>query len=751
MASDSVLRRVFQKQNLINDREYTRAGKIATVLSYIGLNNSKADAPSVDRERRALDRFRKSVGVSRLGKSYVIRLAVTSRNPEKSARLAKAIAETYLSTDVDAKASDARLASSALSSRLDELRKNVREADLRIEAFKRENNIDIAQGQLVNEQQLNEVNSALTRARSNLADAQARNELVQSALRNGSVESIPAAIASQTIQQLRSQYAAIARVEASLAAVLLPSHPRLRQIRQESNSLSRQIRGELNRIAASAQNAVNIASRQTKSYEAELERLKRLANTTNTSRIRLAELEQEATASRQVLKTFLARSKETGEQQQLVRADARVVSPARVPIEPSKPKSLLILALSIAAGFAAGVMWALLAEHLSTTNVTSAHVHPSGPEPSRLPTPTTTRPRMRKPGRLNLAPGETFFTDPEPTRTRETQTSAERPSLRIEPADLEVPPADVEIKERKPSRARPHSEDLTNIVQVQPAYAGASRTGSATAFATLPGASAGLALAEPPRQRPQTAPVIDLHPPGINRRPAAVPRPDLEIIAEIDALQMRNRELSTPVLDAPASSDAQPFMSIMRNCRMQRGIRKSLAILVVAPERHKGSAHVALNLASAAVMQNEPVLLIDADTRARRLSRVLCPAARTGFSELARGVARKDQVIWHDPKTFDLLPASPRVSSRVVRNRMVDAHMREAFEEARKGYGIIVIDGGTIDRSSPAVSAAAAADRILLVVVGHRDDSNIHVTLPDQIKLQGSKLLGAIALIENAD
>jgi polysaccharide biosynthesis transport protein len=96
-----------------------------------------------------------------------------------------------------------------------------------------------------------------------------------------------------------------------------------------------------------------------KELSSQIEKSKQEVATLNTAQIRARELDQDVTASRELLKTFLSRAKETQQQESISTPDARVITPPVVPTSPSKPLPLLVLALSLLSGLGVGAAWAL--------------------------------------------------------------------------------------------------------------------------------------------------------------------------------------------------------------------------------------------------------------------------------------------------------------------------------------------------------------------------------------------------------
>jgi polysaccharide biosynthesis transport protein len=82
---------------------------------------------------------------------------------------------------------------------------------------------------------------------------------------------------------------------------------------------------ELARIVTGVRNDYQVAGDREKSLERELTILKEKFAETSQANVRLHELEREAQAQRALFEQFLNRAKETGEQQSLQIADARII------------------------------------------------------------------------------------------------------------------------------------------------------------------------------------------------------------------------------------------------------------------------------------------------------------------------------------------------------------------------------------------------------------------------------------------
>ena len=83
--------------------------------------------------------------------------------------------------------------------------------------------------------------------------------------------------------------------------------------------------------------------------------------------VQLRELEREVAANRSLYQTLLVRLKETEQQQEIVQADARLISPAQPPDAPSSPSPKLFAMVGFTASLVLGSMLALLLEQLDNT------------------------------------------------------------------------------------------------------------------------------------------------------------------------------------------------------------------------------------------------------------------------------------------------------------------------------------------------------------------------------------------------
>jgi uncharacterized protein involved in exopolysaccharide biosynthesis/Mrp family chromosome partitioning ATPase len=364
LTSDAVLRRVVDDEGLARDPEFTRGPALLRgLLEQISAALGRRPAPAKpDASLAALNEFRRRVQVKRAERTYVVDIAVTSEEAAKAARLANAVAQAYLEEQTQVRADAARQVSRSLTARLNELKQSVQNAEDKVQAFKVSHNIVGANGQLVNEQQLTDLNNQLAAARARTAAAKARLDQIEALQRSKTeIGAFPEAVQSQTITALRSQYAEVMRREAEQTTSLGERHPAVIEIKAQAERLKRMIADEVNRIALAARADYETAKSNEDLLTRSVDALKQNTLDTNAALVTLRELERDVQASRAVYEAFLVRARETGEQERIDTKNIQVISKADLPLNRSWPPSSSLIGLAaLLVGVAAGAGLALI-------------------------------------------------------------------------------------------------------------------------------------------------------------------------------------------------------------------------------------------------------------------------------------------------------------------------------------------------------------------------------------------------------
>ncbi|RWN26034.1 MAG: succinoglycan biosynthesis protein exop [Mesorhizobium sp.] len=360
LTSGTVLNKVVDKLNLVNDPEFNGQGSDGLgVMTLIRSILSRNDEPGADADRRralAVGNLAESLSVERGGKTFVISVSATTQNGEKSALIANTMTDVFLQTFGQIQSDTAGRATNELTGRLDELREGVEVAERKVEDFRATHDLVDAQGHLISDDEMLKLNQQLAIARARTLELNARAASARSIDVNSVLSgTLPEEINSNTMSELRSQYATL-KQEADRAAIRFgPRHPELQALNAQLAGSRERITGELRRIASSLQVDLKRAVQLEQDLASRLAQLKVRSGDVNSDLVTLRELEREAAAKRSVYEQYLLRAKETGEQKDINTANINVISKAFAPLEPNGPSRAVTVLAGLLAGLASGV------------------------------------------------------------------------------------------------------------------------------------------------------------------------------------------------------------------------------------------------------------------------------------------------------------------------------------------------------------------------------------------------------------
>jgi uncharacterized protein involved in exopolysaccharide biosynthesis len=356
ITSTNMLRRIVEQEKLVDDTEFIPA---PTALDrWLGIS----DIP-MDKTLAAVAALSKKLTVRRGEKTFVIDIAVDTESPEKSAKLANAFVAAYLADQRESRSSVTRRTSASLTGRLEELQTRVRNAEDKVEAYRRERGIVDANGRRVTDEQLASASAQIASARSRLADAKSKLEQIERVGQSLAASStLPEAVNSATLGILRQQLGDAERRAANLSITLGNRHPDYLSALAVKRDAERAVRDEIGRIKAAARVEFQRAEANEKDLSSQVEVLKKATLATSADAVKLRELQREVEASRGLYQAFLQRSLETGEQDNIDPTNTRIITEAVPPLEKSGPNRKLLIAIAGMAGAALAAGIAIMLE-----------------------------------------------------------------------------------------------------------------------------------------------------------------------------------------------------------------------------------------------------------------------------------------------------------------------------------------------------------------------------------------------------
>ena len=235
-----------------------------------------------------------------------------------------------------------------------------------------------ADGKLLNEQQVAELNSQFTAAlKRPQRIKRAWIELMWSfaTMRDKTTSGTVAdTLTNPIVTQLRTRYLELVNREANWSRKYGANHLAVVNLRNQIRDVRGSILDELKRLSESYLSNYEIAKQQAHDLEKRLGGAVLQSQTTNQAQVALRELESTAQSYRAMYDSFLQRYTESVQQQSFPISDARVIAEASPPLSKSGPKTWLILIMSAAGGLALGIGAGLARELINGSLFTSSQV-----------------------------------------------------------------------------------------------------------------------------------------------------------------------------------------------------------------------------------------------------------------------------------------------------------------------------------------------------------------------------------------
>jgi capsular exopolysaccharide synthesis family protein len=316
--------------------------------------------PAEPRRTLAVEALRRSLGVNRLGLTYVIAVTARAGSPELASSMANTLAALYLRQQQEAKTSAALRASAWLNSRLGGLRAEVEAAEADVERYKAAHGL-MTLGErepaTATEQEVADLDAQLAAAEAEEGGAKARLAAARAALSGaGAGDNLGEGVISQAVQDLRRQRDALAEQIAEMQTRYGPRHPDLIKAQHGLSDLDARIRRETDQAVANLDTQAKVAEGRSTALSARLAGAEADLARNNGASVRLKELERDRESARAVYQSFLDRSKQTMAQAGLAQPDARLISPAKPPTRPAVPNRPVGLAAAFVGAIGLGLL-----------------------------------------------------------------------------------------------------------------------------------------------------------------------------------------------------------------------------------------------------------------------------------------------------------------------------------------------------------------------------------------------------------
>jgi succinoglycan biosynthesis transport protein ExoP len=357
-------------------------GPIAMLMSLMGGHTTRPG------DARVVDAFLSHLSAFPVAKTRVLQIEFSSEDPALAARGANVVAQLFLRQQENAKIDSAKSASAWLATRIEALRGKVADADSKVESYRAQAGLFAGPNNLtMNSQQLSDLTSQLATARAAEADAKAKATLMRTLVRQGRPTDELDHTHDDSLRRLSEQRNTIMAQIALEGQILLPGHPRMKELSGELAEVESQIRVAAEKAARSLENEARLATAQVQSLEATYAAQSRTVADGDIDGVKLRALELDARAARDQLESYIQKFREATarDADNSAPADARIIASASEPRSPTYPKKAETLLLGTLAGFVlsvAGVVSQALLSGVAMAPARMPHAEPEAPQPT---------------------------------------------------------------------------------------------------------------------------------------------------------------------------------------------------------------------------------------------------------------------------------------------------------------------------------------------------------------------------------
>ncbi len=369
VASPDIARRAIKALHLEGNGEFDPlAGGMNPLTRVLVVIGVLPDPTRETAEARMVQTFEQKLTVYSPPKTRVVTIEFTSRDPRLAARGANEVAALYLQEQSAAKRGMAQDSAEALAKQIADLRRELADADAARERYRLSSGLLAGTNNMtISGQSLADINTDLSRARSAQADAQAKAATIRELLSQGRAADVADITNSPIVRQLWTQRSQAQAQLALEARTLLPEHPRVKELAAQLKEYDLALKSAAKQAATSLENDAKVAGQRVSNLEAAVAQQKKLVGTANSDEVHLNALDRVAQSFKDQLQSSTTKYEEALARQSSTAtpADARVISSAAPPQEPSYPKKLPFLIFGTLATLVFSVGWVVASEILS--------------------------------------------------------------------------------------------------------------------------------------------------------------------------------------------------------------------------------------------------------------------------------------------------------------------------------------------------------------------------------------------------
>ena len=356
LGTDSLLGSVADKLHLQQIPEFQpRPGLADRIRTALHLKQS---APAADPRQTTVAIMAKNLTARLSGETHIIEVDFESHSPQTAAAIANAIAQEYITRNLDKRLSTTEHTATWLATQLTELKGNLDQAEGDLERYVVSHDLLYTgdqQKDSVAESRLRELQNALTTAQEARINEQSHYELVA----NTPVDKLSDAVDSDAIRAYQAKLTELREKYAETRAIYTPEHYKVKQIQGQINEVSNAIEAERKALLNRLKGQYAAAVRREKLIQGDLSSQAGVVRAQTAGAVEYNTLKRSVDTYRKLYDSTLERVKET-ELAAAIRANnVQIAENAAPPMSPVRPSKPMYGAVGMFAGLAVGLVIAM--------------------------------------------------------------------------------------------------------------------------------------------------------------------------------------------------------------------------------------------------------------------------------------------------------------------------------------------------------------------------------------------------------
>ncbi len=367
--------------SILESRDFARRAqeqlKLENASHAVGMGSAAATPadskgqPPLEDERRvpSVSEIIQGRRISPIRDTRLLSIAFRSTDPALAARVANALAQTYVQLNVKVRTTTTAEASDWLTKQVEEQRKLVQASEAALQRYREKHGADAlfadregTERQNIVVQRLADLQQEVTRARAETIEKEAQyGQLTAVQGNQEALDTLPAIASNSYIQGLKGELTTLRRQMVQMSEELGERHPDRIKLQGAMQDAERKLQTEMSNVVQAMRNDLAAARSRERALVNALDRQKADVQSLNAKSGQYNELEREVTSNRDVLDKLLQRSREAALARDLKTTNIRIIDAAEVPGWPIMPRQErnLTLALVGSGGFALGLVMLL--------------------------------------------------------------------------------------------------------------------------------------------------------------------------------------------------------------------------------------------------------------------------------------------------------------------------------------------------------------------------------------------------------